>query len=119
MRRELLFLWEILESIDKIWKLFELDQWDESDVQCDSVMWCFTVIGEAVSQLSTEFKAEYPHVDWVNSRQLRNRVVHSYWSVDFERLRKIASQHLPQFRADIAAIWVAVSGGTAWPEMPV
>jgi uncharacterized protein with HEPN domain len=52
----------------------------------DSVMWNFTVLGEAAGLVSEATKARFPHVPWRNPVRLRNRIVHGYWSVDVDVL---------------------------------
>ena len=67
---------------------------DVDDIQADrqvrdALLWNFTVLGEAAAQLSDEFKKAYPSVNWARPSQLRNRIVHGYWSVDLEILHAL------------------------------
>ena len=61
------------------------------------MLWNFTVLGEAAGQLPGDFKANHPEVDWLRPSQLRNRIVHGYWSIDLRILHATAVDDLPGF----------------------
>lgn len=63
----------------------------------DSLLWNFTVLGEAAGLVSDATKARFPDVPWRNPVRLRNRVVHGYWSVDIGVLHTTASEQLDEF----------------------
>ncbi len=64
----------------------------------------FTVLGEAVSQLSAGLKAEHPAIPWMDASRIRNRIVHGYWSVDFEVLIATARDDLPSFLVGVETV---------------
>ena len=70
----------------------------------DALLWNFTVLGEAASQLPEAFKAAHPQVDWARPSQLRNRIVHGYWSVDLAILHATATDDLPGYVAQLTAV---------------
>ncbi len=98
MRRDRLLLVEILDAGERIAELaagrdvsdFELDR----DAR-DALLWNFTVLGEAITQLSEELKDAHPEVPWSDPVRLRNRVVHGYWSVELDILTSTAAEDLP------------------------
>jgi uncharacterized protein with HEPN domain len=63
----------------------------------DALLWNFTVLGEAATQLDEETKARFPDISWTQPARLRNRVVHGYWSIDLEILHTTAVDLLPAF----------------------
>ena len=63
----------------------------------DSLLWNFTVLGEAATLVSSETKARFPDIPWRNPARLRNRVVHGYWSVDVQILHTTAVEQLGEF----------------------
>ncbi|MCA1703515.1 MAG: DUF86 domain-containing protein, partial [Actinobacteria bacterium] len=67
----------------------------------DALLWNFTVLGEAASQLDEEVKRRFPDVAWEQPARLRNRVVHGYWSIDLEILHTTATDLLPGFVAQL------------------
>jgi uncharacterized protein with HEPN domain len=44
------------------------------------------IIGEAANRIPIEFQTENPAVSWLQIISLRNRLIHSYDSVDFDLL---------------------------------
>lgn len=68
------------------------------------MLWNYTVLGEASSQVSLELKDEQPSVPWSDPVRLRNRIVHGYWSADLDVLTSTASEDLPGLLADLRRI---------------
>ena len=83
------------------------------------MLWNFTVLGEAAGQLPGDFKANHPEVDWLRPSQLRNRIVHGYWSIDLRILHATAVDDLPGFvtalREVLAVVEVPSVRGVAAP----
>lgn len=100
MQRDLLLLGEILEAAERLLKLVEgrsVEDIAEDELRRDALLWNFTVLGEATGQLSDELRASHGVVEWQRPVQLRNRIVHGYWSIDLEILVKTATDDLPGF----------------------
>jgi uncharacterized protein with HEPN domain len=53
------------------------------------------VIGEAATRVPEDFRRRYPEVPWRDVADLRNRLIHGYDTVDFDRLWTIIEQDLP------------------------
>ncbi len=111
MRRDALLLAEIVNAVERILELAAGVSAAEIEVapdRRDSLLWNFTVLGEAVIQLSTSLKADHPAIPWTDASRIRNRIVHGYWSVDFEVLIATAREDLPSFLADVKSIPVSL-----------
>ncbi len=107
MRRDAVLLVEIVNAVGRILELTAGLSAMEIEVapdRRDSLLWNFTVLGEAVGQLSTGLKDDYPAIPWADASRLRNRVVHGYWSVDFEVLMATARDDLPSFLAEVKTV---------------
>ena len=78
----------------------------------DALLWNFTVLGEAAAQIDGEIKEQFPEVSWRQPTQLRNRIVHGYWSVDLEVLHTTASELLPAFVEQLRAVLAALDAET-------
>ena len=68
------------------------------------MLWNFTVLGEAASQLSSELRSHHDAIEWADPVRLRNRIVHGYWSVDMEVLVDTAHDDLPRLVDVLAAV---------------
>ena len=53
------------------------------------------VVGEAATRVPDDFRRRYPQVPWRDAADLRNRLVHGYDTIDFDRLWLIVQQDLP------------------------
>lgn len=62
------------------------------------------VIGEAATRVPEEFRARYPQVPWRDVADLRNRLIHGYDTVDFDRLWAILRQDIPSLIDQLEAI---------------
>jgi uncharacterized protein with HEPN domain len=74
----------------------------------DALLWNFTVLGEAATQLSDRVRGEHPEVAWHRPAQLRNRIVHGYWSIDVGILIETARDDLPGFLEQMRQIRAAI-----------
>ncbi len=107
MQRDRLILAEIIGSIERILELSAGRSSSDIDLdrdRRDALLWNFTVLGEAVGQVSGETKRAHSAVDWVAPVRLRNRIVHGYWSIDVDVLMATAHDDLPSFLVAVGAI---------------
>jgi uncharacterized protein with HEPN domain len=107
MQRDLLLLGEIIEAAERLQALthgLTAENIAEDELRRDAVLWNFTVLGEATAQLSEELRAGHATVEWRRPAQLRNRIVHGYWSIDLAILVKTAHDDLPGFAAGVRGV---------------
>jgi uncharacterized protein with HEPN domain len=79
MRRDGVLLAEIIEACEGIVSL--VADRSASDVEIDldprnALRWNFTVLGEAVGQLSDDIKPGHPDVGWASPVRMCDRIVH-------------------------------------------
>jgi uncharacterized protein with HEPN domain len=113
MQRDRLLLAEIVDAAERVAALVsgsEADAIEEDRDRRDALLWNFTVLGEASAQLSEDLKGAHPEVPWADPSRLRNRIVHGYWTIDFEVLVATARDDLPAFVASVRAILEADPG---------
>ncbi|MDR2988205.1 MAG: DUF86 domain-containing protein [Nocardiopsaceae bacterium] len=104
MQRDQLLVSEMIEAADRAHQLtadITLEQLRADRLRAESLLWNFTVLGEAATQLSDELKAKFPNVPWQQPARLRNRIVHGYWSIDLEILHTTATDQLPAFATQL------------------
>lgn len=113
--REPLLLAEMIDAAEEAQRLvhgLEVASIGQDRQRRDALLWNFTVLGEAASLLSRSFKEEHPGVNWSRPSQLRNRIVHGYWSIDLDILHATAANDLPAFTAQLRAILRKYSDGS-------
>ena len=49
-----------------------------------ALMTCIEIIGEAATHVSPQFRATPPEVSWQDAIDMRNRLVHVYFSIDVD-----------------------------------
>ena len=62
------------------------------------------IIGEAVKNLPDDFKANHAELDWRRMAGTRDRLIHGYFSVDFELVWDIVQNKIPALDAGIRRI---------------
>jgi uncharacterized protein with HEPN domain len=100
MQRDILLLSEMVDAAEQAQRLvagLTAAEVGADRMRRDSLVWNFTVRGEAATLVSSETKARFPDIPWRNPARLRNRVVHGYWSVDVEILHTTAVEQLGEF----------------------
>ena len=70
----------------------------------DAVIRNLEVVGEAVTKLSSELKANYPEVPWLEVSGMRNRLIHGDMSVNLTIVWDTVDKVLPGFLATVNAI---------------
>ena len=103
----ILLLRETIDAAEQAHHLAEGHQVEaiEADRQRrDALLWNFTALGEAAAQLPEQFKTARPNVNWARPSQLRNRIVHGYWSIDLAVLHSTAVDDLPTFVAQLRTV---------------
>ena len=107
MKNPRVFLKHILESIDWIEKdingLTE-DQFMENVPIQDAVVRRFELIGEAVINLSEEYKDEHVDIEWHKAMAMINILSHGYFGVDLGIVWDTANKTLPEFKKQIESL---------------
>jgi len=70
----------------------------------DAVVRNFTIIGEAVKNLSADFRKKHKHVEWTRIAGLRDKLIHHYFSVDWDVLWDVVHNRLPPLKKSVEDI---------------
>jgi uncharacterized protein with HEPN domain len=62
------------------------------------------VIGEAVKNLPEDFRAAHPKVEWSPIARMRDRLIHSYFGVDYQLVWDVVQRKLPELKRNIQSI---------------
>jgi uncharacterized protein with HEPN domain len=112
MPRDRLFIEEMIDAAQEAIDLtagVDAEQMKADRTRRDALLWNFTVLGEAASQISEETKRLYDYVNWTNPARLRNRVVHGYWTADVEVLVATAQDLLPSFVDELRTVLAVIA----------
>lgn len=107
MRRERLYLTDILEASDAISTFLRgcsRDAFFESELIRSAVLHKLTVIGEAAARLPDGLRLRHPDVPWSDVVGFRNIAVHAYFSVEWPIVWVAATEDVPKLRQQMAAI---------------
>lgn len=66
------------------------NEWDEA-----AVIRNLEIIGEAATNISIEFRKQYPHIPWQDIIDFRNVAIHEYMEVDLHIVWNIITLELP------------------------
>ena len=111
MQRELILVAEMIEAAEQAQALVagtDVDALMGDRQRRDALLWNFTVLGEAAAQLDHSVKERFPAVEWARPSQLRNRIVHGYWSIDLVILHTTATDQLPAFAQHLKEVLAAL-----------
>lgn len=67
----------------------------------DAVERNFEIIGEAVKNLSEDFRNKYPNIPFKQIAGMRDKLIHDYFGVDYEIVWKTINDKLPEFYTNI------------------
>ncbi len=116
MRRELLLLREMRDAAVAIRELVgdrSAEQVEADRLRRSALLWHFTVLGEAASQVPAEVKDTHPRIAWGAATRLRNRIVHGYWDIDVETLVTTAGDDLALMVTELGIAITAVQNPDA------
>lgn len=107
MRREELYLTDIVEAIDAIERFLtgiEKDTFLRDDLIQSAVLQKLAIIGEAAARLSKEFRELHPEIEWEDIIGFRNIAVHAYFAVEWSIVWVAATKETPELKHKVAAI---------------
>jgi uncharacterized protein with HEPN domain len=98
-------LTDIIEAINRIQRYVgdsTLVEFLENIETQDAVVRNFEVIGEAVKNLSEALRKAHSDVEWAKIAGMRDRLIHHYFSVDWDVLWDALRENLPPLKEHIS-----------------
>ena len=71
------------------------DDFMQDEKTIDAVVRNFEIIGEASNRVPDDFKTEHPEIEWRRIIGFRNRIIHEYFGIDYEKLWRIKTDNIP------------------------
>ena len=109
MRREELYLADIIEAADSIQTFLrgvERTDFVGNDLLRSAVLQKLIIIGEAAARLPKDFRNRHADVEWNDIVSFRNIAVHAYFSVDWGMVWVTAKIEVPELRRIVEKIFV-------------
>ena len=80
----------------------------EAFLKDEKTQWAFArsieIIGEAVKNISNDIIIQYKEVPWRNIAGMRDKLIHGYFSVDYEIVWDVAKNIIPEFKEQLIKI---------------
>ncbi|WP_113652984.1 HepT-like ribonuclease domain-containing protein [Pedobacter namyangjuensis] len=101
------FLKHILKECDYLWSESEENDYEDfinderlSKAICRSL----EIIGEASSKINPDLKIKYPLVAWREMSDLRNKIIHNYFGIDYDIVWDVVITDIPELKSQILSI---------------
>lgn len=84
-----------IKFIMKNTKGISLQELEDNEILCDSVMFRLIQISENSGKLTALFKDNHSYIPWRAIKGMRNRIVHEYGDVEFDVVHQTVVEDIP------------------------
>lgn len=93
-----------ITQIEEYTKHMNFSEFDEDVKTQDAVMRRIEIIGEAVKNLSHEFREQHPDIAWKEIAGMRDILIHEYAGVILERVWNTLKEDIPKLKKYVQSI---------------
>jgi len=107
MKHNHVFLKHILDEIDFLTRETEGIKFEDlvkNEILKRACSRSLEIIGEAVKNLSPDFKRRYKETDWKKIAGLRDKIIHYYFGVNWDILWDVIKNRLPELKEQVRNI---------------
>ncbi len=79
-------------------------EFEEDRLSQLSVLKLIEIIGEAANQVGDETRKAHPNIPWKDVIDMRHRLIHGYFDVDYEIVWKTVIEDLPSLIENLKAV---------------
>lgn len=95
---------EYMERAESYINSLSFEEFLKDEKTCDAVIRCIEVIGEAAKKIPDELRNSYSSVPWRDMAGMRDKIIHSYFTVDFETVWLVVKEEIPRLKPMIKKI---------------
>jgi len=106
-RGDIEFLSDIKEAVKRIKEYIKemtLDKFLKDKKTQDAVVRNLQIIGEAVKNITADFKKKHTDIEWKKIAGLRDKITHYYFGVNWDIVWDVAKNKLPKLLGKIKDI---------------
>jgi len=81
----------------------------EGDDNTEIILYNLTLLGEAANNVSREFCAAHPEVDFKGMAGLRHRLIHDYANIDLNKIWLYLQTDVPHWRETVDALYATLT----------
>ena len=106
-KEDMVFIGHILEQIELIEKSTNRISREEFNLNLDikdATIRRIEIMGEAVKNISEEFKRIHPEIEWRKIAGIRDKIIHKYFEIDWEIVWAVIQQDMKPLKEKILKI---------------
>ena len=107
MKSNEVFLRHVLDEITFLLehtRALSFDDFMEDAVLKRACARSFEIMGEAVKNISTDFRRKHKEIDWKNIAGMRDKLIHQYFGVNWDILWDVIKEKLPGVKVHLEKI---------------
>ena len=107
MKHNQVFLKHILDEINFLTKETEgikFEQFIKNEILKRACSRSLEIIGEAVKNLSLDFKKQYKEIEWKKIAGLRDKMIHDYFGVNWDIVWDVIKNQIPKLKEQVENI---------------
>ncbi len=97
-------IFDAIESIEKFVRGMKFERFEKDDKTVSAVIRKFEIIGEATKAIPDAIRQDYPGVPWKEMAGMRDRLIHSYFGVDYKLVWETIKKRLPGIKPQVRQI---------------
>ena len=95
---------DAMERIAELSKGLEREQLRRHENTTEMLLFNLMVLGEAANNITREFAAQNPDVDWKGLAGVRHKIVHDYADIDYDTIWDILQNDIPVEYEEVKAV---------------
>ena len=95
---------EYMERSEKHIKDISYEEFLDDNKTLDAIIRCIEVIGEAAKNIPDDIRNKYPSIPWRDMSGIRDKIIHSYFKVDYETVWLVVKEEIPKLKPMIVKV---------------